>query len=508
MKVLLPYDSIQCMYWAVLIWVLFPVALGYAESIRSSALAGQWYPDSESALRSDIRRYIDGSNNEPDISLRALIVPHAGYRFSGPVAGAGYALVEGEAYDRVVIMAPSHYGGFSGVSIGSFDYYETPLGRVPVDRVSCETLLANPLISSVDKVHLHEHAIEIQLPFLQLVLNDFKIVPMLIGQVTPSEWRDIATAVSDILTDRTLIVVSSDFTHYGARFGYEPFRANRVGELTEKLHELDMGAVDRVTAGDASGFYDYVSDTGATICGRNAIGILLELQRGQNDVRVIDYRTSLDVISDIHSSVSYCSIGFFDSDNSASAKEGHMFSLPESDKAALLALARDTVRARLEGKTIPDLGGAAAGMSDAVHEPAGVFVTLTKRGYLRGCIGYIEGFKPLIEAVADNALSAAFRDPRFPPVSPEEWDDLSFKISVLTPLEPVNDISEIEVGRHGLVLSARGRRGVFLPEVPVEQGWDLETYLSELGRKAGLDRDAWKEGTLQKFESIVFGDPE
>ena len=341
-----------------------------------------------------------------------------------------------------------------------------------------------------------------------MVLNNFQIIPVLIGQVSLDQWSDIATVLSGIVTDETLIIVSSDFTHFGARFGYQPFRADRVTELKDKLRELDMGAVDRIVADDSHGFYTYVRDTGATICGRNAIGILLELWDNEKPIKVIDYRTSLDVIPDVQSSVSYCSIGFFTSDDTIPVKEGQMFSLSESDKAALLSLARETVHARLQGKTPPDIKAASATMSDAVNEPAGVFVTLTKRGYLRGCIGYIEGFKPLIEAIVDNANSAAFRDPRFPPVALEEWDDLSFKVSVLTPLEPVNDVSKIEVGRHGLVLSARGHRGVFLPEVPVEQGWDLETYLRELGRKAGLDRDAWKEGTLQRFESIVFGDPE
>jgi len=493
---------------AFLVWLLIPMVVGFAESIRPSALAGQWYARDESTLRSDIQRFLGEPGSSGEAGLHALIVPHAGYRFSGASAGAGYASVRRDDFNRVIILAPSHYGGFAGASIGSFDYYETPLGRVPVDRKSCDTLLGNSLFSPKDDVHTHEHAIEIQLPFLQEVLKDFRIVPILIGQVSFEDWRGIATALSGIMTEKTLIVVSSDFTHYGARFGYQPFHAGKVAELKEKLRELDMGAVERIVADDPGGFYAYVRDTGATICGRNAIGILLELLDDGDTIRVIDYRTSLDVIPDVQSSVSYCSIGFFAAAHTGSEKEEQMFLLPETDKAALLSLARETVRARLEGKAPPDIKETTAGMSDAVNEPAGVFVTLTKRGYLRGCIGYIEGFKPLIEAVADNAISAAFRDPRFPPVSPDEWDELTFKVSVLTPLEPVNDISEIEVGRHGLVLSAQGHRGVFLPEVPVEQGWDLDTYLRELGRKAGLDRDAWKEGTLERFESIVFGDPE
>ncbi len=480
---------------------------GNATEVRPSVLAGSWYPSDPEELRVLVTQYIETAGAAPDSSLLALISPHAGYAYSGPTAGEGFARLPEGKFSRVVILAPSHHVRLSGASIGLFDFYETPLGRIPVDRQACEKLLENPLFSTVRRAHLQEHSIEIELPFLQVVMKDFSIVPVLIGDISREQRAELAAVLAPLYDTHTLLIASSDFTHYGSRFNYVPFQASSVEDLRAKLQELDFEAADLISQRDLEGFDDFLERTKDTICGRNAIGVLLELLPHDAVGAKFSYHTSLDRAPDTRNSVSYLSIGFSSSHMKGSfPMEAPTSFLSENDQRALVRLARDVVFCRLEGRAAPDMDEFAAQMSDDVQKNVGVFVTLTINGHLRGCIGYIEGLKPMIRAVADNALSAAFRDPRFPPVSLSEWDDLCFKLSVLTPLEEVQDISEIEVGRHGLVLLAEGRRGVFLPEVPVEQGWDLETYLRELGRKAGLDRDAWKRAQLQKFESIVFGD--
>ncbi|MBN1426588.1 AmmeMemoRadiSam system protein B [Candidatus Fermentibacteria bacterium] len=485
--------------------LLLSIQSGSAE-VRPSVLAGSWYPGRADELRRNVESCLRQAAQKPDLSLVALIIPHAGYQYSARTAAYGYGRVPKDRFQKVMILSPSHQAWIRGAAIGPFDAYETPLGTVSVDRATCDALLQDPLVSEHREAEAREHAIEIHLPFLQVVLGEFSLVPVLVGDLTPDERRALATTLARHVDDETLIVVSSDFTHYGDRFQYTPFAASSVADLQQKLAAMNHEAADLIRRRDVTGFDAYVQRTHDTICGRGSISVLLEMLGPEVHGELINYSTSLDVMPDTESSVSYLTIGFSRSSSADSAEPRGGFLLPEDDKRALVLLAREVVKRHARGEKGPDLEEWKRRMSPAVRQPAGVFVTLMARGDLRGCIGYIEGLKPLAEAVADNALSAAFRDPRFDPVNKAEYSELSFKVSVLTPLEPVHDIGEIEVGRHGLVLSAQGRRGVFLPEVPVEQEWDLPTYLQQLGRKAGLDRDAWKRATLEKFESIVFGD--
>ena len=477
------------------------------ETIRPSVLAGTWYPADPRGLQQVVDDHLKSTQTEPNKELVAIIVPHAGYRFSAKTAAFGYAAVPRERFARVIILAPSHRAAFHGASIGDYTAYRTPLGVVPLDSKACDELRAHPLLGTEPRAHVEEHSIEIQLPFLQTVLDDFTLIPILVGRVSENEVSELAAAIRPFWDKQTLVVVSSDFTHYGPRFGYTPFMATTVKELEQQLSTINMEAAELICAGDTAGFSSYTNRTGDTICGRMPIMVLLSLLSDDYHGKVLHYSTSLDAMPATDSSVSYLSIGFFRSNTKEeTAMDVADFDLTESDKRSLVLLARETVKARLEGRSSPDLEEWKTRMGPVASAPAGTFVTLRIGERLRGCIGYIEPIKPLIEAISDNAASAAFHDPRFLPLEESEWPRLSFKLSVLTPLRPVEEISQIEVGRHGLVLTADGRRGVFLPEVPVEQGWDRQTYLEELGRKAGLDRSAWQRGTLQCFESIIFGD--
>jgi AmmeMemoRadiSam system protein A len=176
--------------------------------------------------------------------------------------------------------------------------------------------------------------------------------------------------------------------------------------------------------------------------------------------------------------------------------------LSPDEKKILQQLASATIRARASGEPLPDVGPG----TDALRRKAGAFVSLHRRGMLRGCIGYVEPVLPLAEAVQEMALSAAFQDPRFMPLTSDELDDLDIEISVLTPFEKITDVSCIEVGRHGLMIRKGRASGLLLPQVPVQFGWDRETFLSQTCQKAGLRPDAWKDtdAELYIFSADIF----
>jgi AmmeMemoRadiSam system protein B/AmmeMemoRadiSam system protein A len=464
--------------------------------VRRSILAGTWYPADPAELRRQVEGYLDAAKSPAKElgPVRALIAPHAGHVWSGPTAGHAYAPIRGAGYRRVVVLAPTHTTRFDGISVPDVTHYETPLGRIPLDGDACRKLRAVEGFSAVPAAHRREHSLEIQLPFLQVALGEFRLVPLVVGQPERERYPALAAAIRPLLDAGTLLVVSSDFTHQGPRFRYQPFRE----DILANVRSLDMRVVDAILARDLETFWKVLDETRATVCGRNAIGLMLHLLPEVAHGRLLRYSTSADRSGDPTTSVSYVALTF-----RGEAR------LTEEERGTLLRLVHETIRKHLAEGARPVLPD--DDVTPSLRARRGVFVTLKRQGRLRGCIGYLVGRKPLWEAVVDNALNAAFRDRRFRPVTAEELDDLHVEISVMTPLKLVRDpLREIVVGRHGIVLEKRGRRGVFLPQVPVEQGWDLAAYLRHIGRKAGFsDPDAWREdAVLYSFEAEVFGELE
>lgn len=512
---------------------------GTMPTTRKSALAGTWY----SANPRDLARAIDGHLAQApalgEIAARppvAFITPHAGHQWSGDAAAHLYKLLAGaagETIERVLLIGPSHYQGFTGVSVCPVEAYETPLGSVPVDTDLCEQLLTQPGFQALVEAHSREHCLEIQLPFLQRVLDhEFKIVPLLVSRITPAQAREIASALAPHIDAGTLVIISSDFTHYGRRFGYLPFDENP----DENLRRLDLGAIEPILACDPTRLFAYHEETEISVCGIRAIGILLELLGDPRlrtlwgdappEGRVLEYYRSADRIGDFDGSVSYAAIAFFRAGDlrpgealppmlrgvrpwGSAAPHGAAEFSPAA-REFLLNLARLTLQEVLEKRPAPEIDGYPAGISsEQMNQIRGVFVTLTKHGRLRGCIGHIIGREGLAAGVMQNAINAALHDPRFPKVEAAELIDLEIEISVLTPLRPVAGFAEIEVGCHGVLLEKAGLRSVFLPQVAPEQGWDRETMLTHLSRKAGLPGDAWRTGaTFQVFEAEVFSEAE
>ena len=464
------------------------------KKILKSELAGQWHPADPGQLAGEVDAYLDAAERQPINDVIALLLPHAGYRYSGGVAAQGVAQVAGRSFSRVVVIGPSHRMALTdAVSIPDATHVETPLGRIEIDCALVSRLWENPAIQSHPAAHAGEHSVQIELPFLQRALGGFKLVPMVCGQLGEAAARQIAATLLDNIDAETLVVISSDFTHYGHSFGYVPF----VDDIERNLESLDMGAFRFVEQKNLSGFLEYVQNTGATICGRSPIALLLAMLPDDAKVRLLKYDTSGNLTGDWSHCVSYLSAAV-----SGHWKKGEAM-LSESDKTALLRLARHQITRRLDDAE-PELE---MDVTPAMRSVMGAFVTLHKHGRLRGCIGEIFPRRALVEAVAEQAVNAAFHDPRFPRLRAEELDGIDIEISALTPPRTVGSYEDIVIGRHGVVLSKKGRSAVFLPQVAPEQGWGIEETLTQLALKAGLGSNDWKSGCEFKvFEAIVFGE--
>ncbi len=292
--------------------VLTLIATAYSQprlrEEREPVAAGRFYPAEEDALKREVESYL---GKIPKQSLPgkpvALIAPNAGYKYTGIVAAHGYSTIKGLSYKRVIILAPSHRGRFKGVSISRETHYRTPLGSVALDDDVCNKLLAQPPLFGTDpQADTGEYSIEIQLPFLQSVLHDFKIVPLLFGNLKKEDVQKVAEAIKPFLTDDTLLIASSDFTHYGDAFNYTPFRK----DIEENIKKLDYGAFDRILALDSDGFLQYRIETGITADGFLPIGVLLKLLPSNAKGTLLKYDTSGKQSGDFTYSASYASIVF------------------------------------------------------------------------------------------------------------------------------------------------------------------------------------------------------
>ena len=478
--------------------------------VMESRIAGSWYTKNRAQLAAELQGYLDEAKVVPLDSIQALILPHAGYQYSGRVAAFGVRQLAGRKYGRVIVMGPTHRVPMNDIiSVPEATHLSTPLGEIPLDTAFLEQLKKHRPFKSVPMAYEGEHSVEIEIPLLQMVLKDFQLVPLVVGQMDESSVRAAAEVLRSLVDEKTLVVVSSDFTHYGANFNYLPFLKN----VRENLEKLDMGAYAEIEKKSASGFVNYCEKTGATICGLNPIAILLAMLPEDSKSHLLKYDTSGRMMNDERSSVSYLSVAFSGAwvqGPPVPAEESESKAvLTAAEKKTLLELARKTLAYYFERRKKPSPEDLGIAITPAMRTVMGAFVTLTENGQLRGCIGEIAPYRPLYQAVMDHALNSALNDRRFPQVSPSEMPRLVFEISALTPPQPVGGYSEIQIGKHGMTLTKNGRSAVFLPQVAPEQGWTLEETLTHLSMKAGLPPDAWKEGTeFEVFEAVVFSEGE
>ena len=471
-----------------------------------SPLAGRWYPAKRAALTAAIEDSLKQAKTGRLAHVQALILPHAGYRFSGPVAAYGLKALAGQTFRRVIILGPTHRVRMTNMaSIPDATHIRTPLGEVPLDLEFMAALKRHSFFRTVPAAHQGEHSVQIEIPLLQATLHDFRLVPIVVGQLDLTTVKAMARALTGLLDPETLVVVSSDFTHFGPNYDYQPFR----DDVAANLKKLDLGAVARIEARDARGFLDYVQKTGATICGRCPIAVLLAMLPDASRVHLLRYDTSASITGDPENSVSYLALAVTGKweEKSAVPLNAPNHTLGPEDRARLLRLARAAIAYTLEHRRTPRTDELGVPLTEPLRARRAAFVTLRKKGELRGCIGEILPSQPLHESVVENAVNAAFNDHRFSPLEASELKDIQIDISALTPPEEVDSYEKIQVGLHGVVLAKNGRRAVFLPQVAPEQGWDRATMLEHLARKAGLPGDAWKSGaTFLVFEAEVFGE--
>lgn len=277
--------------------------------MRTSPIAGSWYPGDKGKLRELVESLLQQADvPEKSGRLFGLIAPHAGIQFSGRAAACAYRLLRGSDINRVILIGPSHYQGFRGLAVSGVNAYETPLGRIPVDRARANALSALPLFQGPSKAELPEHSLEMQLPFLQTVLPECELLPLIAGHMSPQECAQAARELTALMDSRTIIAASSDFTHYGQRFGYVPFEDN----VRENLRKLDTGAIDCILDKNCGAFLNYVEETGATICGATPIALLLHMLPPESRGALVSYYTSGDILGDYTDTVSYASIVFMD----------------------------------------------------------------------------------------------------------------------------------------------------------------------------------------------------
>ena len=478
--------------------------------MRTPRIAGTWYPDSAT----EIERLVGGGKAAP--ALRhpaALIVPHAGYAYSGGVAARAYARLPADGYDRVIILAPSHRVALGRTfSVEPADDVATPFGTVAFAQDLHDQLAALPGARLMPEAHPLEHAVDIQLPLLKRALPSCAVGAMIVGQWDGRAVADrralaaFAAAFRRLLTPRTLVVVSTDFTHYGRDFGYVPF----ADDVKTRLPALDAEMFAALAKNDNRVWSDALARTGATVCGASCLQLLLAALPESARFERLEYGTSADVTGDWSHVVGYTA-GAVYADWSEPLKRLQEEGAPSpallSDAAgkALTEIADHALKVAVTGE---DLAGAPA-IPEAVRRelqrPGGAFVTLTERGMLRGCIGLIVSDQPVVDVVREMAKSAALQDPRFTPVHPEELPAIDLEVSVLTEPVPVAGPEAIVAGRDGVILRKRGRSAVFLPQVATEQGWDVPTMLAHLSLKAGLDADAWRSGAaFATFRAQVF----
>lgn len=428
-------------------------------SVRAAALAGMFYPGDARTLAAEVDDLLGGVEQlTPRLGFpKALVVPHAGYIYSGPVAARAYdelAAARG-IVRRVVLLGPCHRVAVRGLAAPTAGAFATPLGEVPIDREALRAVQDLPQVVSSDAAHALEHSLEVQLPFLQKQLGDFSLVPFAVGTAGVEQVAQVLERLWG--GAETLIVISTDLSHY---HGYQEARS------------IDAATVARIAACAADIDHEEA-------CGATPLNGLLALARSRGfSLRLLAACNSGDTAGGKQQVVGYSSFALYEHPQPSAAQAG----------GVLLGIARAAIEQQLLQKSMRAFDAA------WLRQAGATFVTLKKAGQLRGCIGSLEATRPLAEDVAQNALGAAFRDPRFPALAADEWPRCQVEISLLSTPKPLRFadeddlVAQIRPGEDGLILEAQGRRGTFLPQV-----WEsiphTRAFLAELIRKAGLPAD-------------------
>jgi len=477
--------------------------------IRKPAAAGSYYPAGKEDLASQINTFLSVAKEKKTTKeLKILIVPHAGYDYSGVVAGWGFRQLEGMDYKRVILIGNSHHFMFDKIAVCNEGAWQTPLGEVEIDREFADKLIAeSPALKAEINFHVPEQILEVEVPFLQTVLKDFKIVPILLSQSSEKQLNELAEVISNNFDEDTLLVISTDLSHYPDY---------------ETANEVDKKTISSILAGDWRDFSNFTKEVmqkdyqglETPACSADAVktAMMIAQHLGIDEIKLFNYQNSGDVTGDFSRVVGYASIGFFGkiskvpSFASPQQSKDKAKSLLNSDQQkALLKIARETLKSYLKDKKIPEIKTDDEGL----NQKFGVFVTLKKDDFLRGCIGEFEPKEPLCKLVQKKAIDAAVNDPRFDSLKSNELPEIEIEISILSPQQKIDDWKKIELGKHGVFIHKGSKGGTFLPQVASESNWSLEEFLSHLcSDKAGLPPNCYKDPdtNIYTYTAEVFGE--
>ena len=472
-------------------------AQSWGNMIKEPNVAGGFYSADPKELSDSIVNFENLAGPvAADRKIEIAIAPHAGYPFSGPVAAYTYKAIARNHYKTIVVIGPSHFFPFEGISIWPRGGFKTPLGIVFVDEEFAQALLKeNPKFQFLPHVFEREHAIEVELPFLQKTFDSVRIVPILMGDPDPQVCRDLAVALDKLIgrRDDVLILVSSDMSHY---YTYD---------VANSMDALTLQAIQEI---DPKKFFEGCISRKMEMCGFVPVttALLYAQLRGIKHVEVLKHANSGDTSGDKAKVVGYSSVIFYsDLLGASQSQDEGIRVLNSAEKKELLTFARNSIETFVKTGKTPDI----TNKDTRLNEIEGAFVTIRKHGALRGCIGNIIGQEPLYQTVRDMAVAAVSKDPRFTPLITSELKDIDVEISVLSKPRRVKDASEIQLGKHGVIVSAGNHQGVFLPQVADETGWSKEEFLAQLcSQKAGLPPDAWKDPNtaLYVFTADVFAE--
>jgi len=499
----------KILFLFILPCLFFPLK---GEKIRAYLTTGGWYPNSISALQPMLDGFIKKAKKlKISGKVKALVVPHAGFVYSGQCAAEGFKQLGNRSdITRIFILGSSHRSGFYGACVSDFTHNSTPLGKIPVDTRITSNLAKEKHFQVNSRIMQREHSIENQLPFIQMVFKKrhFKIVPILFGQLDEENFHLLASTIRKYMDKHSIVIASSDLNHFGKRFGYAPFDKNIKSNLTK----LDMGMINKILELDLEGYFKYKKKTGITMCGFVPVGVMMNILTKKTMKGILaDYCKSGDLNHDYSLSVSYASIIFSQSgplknpSNSQVEDKNPMFLKPKEQKT-LMAIARETLNCFYNQNKYPDYIEDKFKLTPSLKKKSGVFVTLKIAGHLRGCIGSIIGKEPLYQGVIQNSINSAVRDPRFPRVQKEELEKISIEISVMTPLQKIKDYKKIRLGIDGVIIKKGYAQAVYLPQVATETGWTLDEFLGHLCQKAGLSKDEYKNESMEFyiFQAQVF----
>ena len=465
-----------------------------AITTRSPVLAGVWYPSDPVELAQKVDGLLAAIKPERiRLPVQVLMTPHAGYDFCGPIMAEAFCHLQGYFYRRVIVIGPSHEQGFNGLSLPEVDHFQTPLGEIELDKDALNSLRQNTLFQNSSRYHEREHSIEILLPFLQQTLGEgWKLVPILTGGLGKQDFIDAAEAIRPWLEAGDLLVISGDFTHYGPLHNYVPFPAD--DQLAQRLHKLDQGVINHIVSWDPEGLAGYAIKTKITACILAPAILMLNLLNGQSVPFHFCYKTSSTDGKRKENSISYCSGLFMGQVPIAQGNGSRQLSgrdLPTLKKIAEKCL---EIAVREGAKAMPlDKLVDMSLLPLSLRQRRGVFVTITKNKKTRSSFGTVPPLKPLYLSVVENTIEAANnKESRFAPVMSEEFPMLELSIATLSQLSVVESIQDIELGKHGIAIEKGQMHAAFLPNIAVDQGWNIEETLSNLSVMAGLPVDGWQ----------------